>query len=69
MARKAKNKAEPKPKKAAKAKAAKAKRGRVGSQAGWSDLREAGIELHAAEVLIGDAHGPARTALPHLRAF
>jgi len=42
---------------------------RVAARPGWAELREAAVELHAAEVLIGDAHAPARVAIPHLRGF
>lgn len=36
---------------------------------GWTELREAADELHAAELLVGDPLATATTAVPHLRAF
>lgn len=36
---------------------------------GWTQLREAADELHAAELLVGDPLATPTTALPHLRAF
>jgi hypothetical protein len=36
---------------------------------GWTSLREAADELHAAELLVGDPLATPTTALPHLRAY
>ena len=36
---------------------------------GWTQLREAADELHAAEILVGDPLATPTTAVPHLRAF
>lgn len=36
---------------------------------GWTQLREAADELHAAELLVGDPLATATTAVPHLRAY
>lgn len=36
---------------------------------GWTTLREAADELHAAELLVGDPLATPSTAVPHLRAF
>jgi hypothetical protein len=36
---------------------------------GWAQLRSAGDELHAAELLIGDPLASPHTAVPHLREF
>lgn len=42
---------------------------KLSARPGWAQLTRAAGELHAAEVLLGDAVAPASTAVPHLRAF
>lgn len=42
---------------------------KLSTRAGWSELRRAAEELHAAEILLGDPVAPSRTATPHLREF
>jgi hypothetical protein len=41
----------------------------VEARPGWTQLREAADELHAAELLVGDPLATPTTAVPHLRAF
>ncbi|PRQ03079.1 PA14 domain protein [Enhygromyxa salina] len=48
---------------------AEPKPGKLSERPGWTELRAAADELHAAELLLGDPLAPARTAVPHLREF
>jgi hypothetical protein len=41
----------------------------LATRPGWTKLREATDELHAAELLVGDPLATPATAVPHLRAF
>lgn len=41
----------------------------LATRPGWAALREAGDELHAAGLLIGDPLATPATAIPHLRGF
>lgn len=45
------------------------RREQLATRPGWAQLRAAGAELHAAEVLLGDPVAETRTALVHLRGF
>lgn len=47
----------------------RAKRETLAARPGWEQLRRAGAELHAAEVLLGDPIAEDATALVHLRAY